>query len=157
MTCVPFQPTAAERFRSIALFSVLWTIVVLSAFSAHKEYRFLLPILPMAISLAAWSLNCWDDATRPRSDPSDAFLHGHPVKNKCLGPRKAAAFIALAHAIGFVYLSRWHQHGPIGIMEALADHMAKHHGPDGRSSLTDLSHVRLAKLRPLSPCLVCRK
>jgi hypothetical protein len=80
-----------QQHLSALVFTLLWTVAVLSASSAHKEFRFLLPLLPLVAPIAAAGL----------------LVAGRWVG----GVARLAAVVLLIHVPVAWYLSRWHQHG----------------------------------------------
>ncbi len=84
--------------------------------SAHKEFRFLLPLLPPASALAGAVLAALHDAAPP---PGLRALPGWLPRGKRFA-RTLAALIAVLHAVAALYLSLVHQSAPGPAMAFLA-------------------------------------
>lgn len=82
------------------IFTVLWTVAVLSLVP-HKEFRFLLPLVPMAVFVSSGALGKWSIKA------STTILYA------------VGAFLIVAHSGALIFLGRFHNVGPIDTMTAL--------------------------------------
>ncbi|DBA00349.1 TPA: hypothetical protein N0F65_000534 [Lagenidium giganteum] len=114
-TSLPFflvgQFTAPRSKRELA-YVIWWTMLVYSK-TAHKEFRFVLPLLPAAHVYAGFCI---------RNLAAAAYTKIHPTTQRRL--TAFAIFLTIVpNAIASVYLSRWHQRGPLEVIDFLAQEL----------------------------------
>ena len=86
----------------LPLFCCLWTVMIFS-FNPHKEYRFILPILPILLIYCGLGL----------------FYIFNKYGNKVM---KYILFIILTtNGFAALYLCTWHQHAPISVLNYLSN------------------------------------
>ena len=86
----------------LPLFCCLWTVIIFS-FNPHKEFRFVLPILPVILIYCGLGL----------------FYVYKTFGNKVM---KYVLFLILStNGFAACYLSTWHQHAPISVMNHLTN------------------------------------
>ncbi|XP_059620266.1 GPI mannosyltransferase 3-like [Phlebotomus argentipes] len=93
--------------RLILVISIGTTLVVFSALP-HKEFRFILPILPMCLYLSADHLSHWS----------------HKASNRTLWA--AALTLLVGSALPAAYLGQYHQRGTVEVMPVLAKIAREH-------------------------------
>ncbi|XP_046405378.1 GPI mannosyltransferase 3 [Ischnura elegans] len=86
---------------SVLLFDIAWTTFLFSLLS-HKEFRFILPVLPMALYISCRCLSKWSG----------------PAKNSWLWAVGAALLVG--NAVPAVYFGYYHQRGTVDVMDYLA-------------------------------------
>ncbi|CAN0302267.1 unnamed protein product, partial [Ectocarpus fasciculatus] len=87
--------------------------------SPHKEFRFLLPVLPIAHAYAGQAVSAFltpAAAAGPASSSQGGFP---PQRRRRLGTAIAVALFFL-HVPAAVYLSVWHQGGALAAVDAAA-------------------------------------
>mmetsp|Transcript_21034 Transcript_21034/g.27199 ORF Transcript_21034/g.27199 Transcript_21034/m.27199 type:complete len:543 (-) Transcript_21034:234-1862(-) len=123
--CGPFVPLtlmgswwAGKRASGLA--AVAAWFVVIHSLSAHKEFRFLLPILPICNIYAGYAA-----AKLTASDNHKKNEQGKGYQNTfSIGRLFVATSVLLNIAAGF-YFSNYHQRGPLLAVEALASEISK--------------------------------
>lgn len=88
------------------LWSAAFAVLMLSLVP-HKEYRFLLPLMPLVVPAI-----------------------GHAIARSLRTvrtPRLLLAVLFVLNAAPALYLSRWHQRGPMEVMDVLAERISKEH------------------------------
>lgn len=97
-----------SRHRNL-LFVILWSLIVYSCLG-HKEFRFLLPVLPLCLCIAGDYIAFYLAACAKRSD-------------RPLGFRRKVIFLMLLipNLVALVYLGVIHQRGPLDTMQALRE------------------------------------
>ena len=105
----------------MTILGIVITYTILHSFSEHKEFRFLLPILPLIILLAGHAMAEFFDAAR------DTCLKN--LKNVTL------IGIALLNFPHLLYLGTIHQKGPIAVNKYLTDTIA--------TSMQRMEHINI--------------
>ena len=91
------QGALGRRFTALVLFCIVWTVALLSISAAHKEFRFILPLLPLSMPVIAQALHALNDGAVKRGTVRWGTI--------------AAIGVAAIHGVAVVYVSLWHQHG----------------------------------------------
>lgn len=91
----------------VLFFAILWTVVVYSMIP-HKEFRFILPLLPMMLFIATVWLTDWKK--------QNSFGY-RPIFMK--------VFLILGSVIPFLYCGIVHQRGTLDVMKILAEESTK--------------------------------
>ena len=112
-------------------YAMLWAMIIYS-FGGHKEFRFVLPLLPMALVYCGYALDviCRAASKWKEKSPSPAAVQW--------GQRSVAVIVAV-NAVMAAYLSFVHQKSPISVMRFLRN--------EGISNSRDLKRVHF-----LMPC-----
>lgn len=104
------EPTSLKtRF---AVLGIITPYVILHSFSAHKEFRFILPILPLILVLAGHALTKLFDAAIS-------------AKSKILTQSRGIVAIIILNFPQLFYLGVVHQRGPIAVNQYLTDTISK--------------------------------
>lgn len=90
--------------------------------SPHKEFRFLLPVLPIAHAYAGQAVSAFLATTATAGPAAASNRQGLPPQRRrwWLGTAIAVALFVL-HVPAAVYLSVWHQGGALAAVDAVAE------------------------------------
>lgn len=91
--------------------------------SPHKEFRFLLPVLPIAHAYAGWAVSTFIARAVPASKSTSSRSSDHPARpEKRQQLRRAITAVGLLflHVPAAIYLSVWHQSGALSAVDAVA-------------------------------------
>ncbi|KAG8227894.1 hypothetical protein J437_LFUL008208 [Ladona fulva] len=91
---------------SVLLFDIAWTIFFFSLMS-HKEFRFLLPLVPMALYICCRRMSQWS------RQPSSKVLW------------LIGLTVTIANAVPALYFGLYHQRGTLDVMEFVAQEASK--------------------------------
>ncbi|CAN0060025.1 unnamed protein product [Ectocarpus fasciculatus] len=97
----------------------LWFLVYHST-SPHKEFRFLLPVLPIAHAYAGQAVSAFLTPAAAAGPASSSQGEFPPQRRRRLGAAIAVALFFL-HVPAAVYLSVWHQGGALAAVDAVAE------------------------------------
>ncbi|CAM9301770.1 unnamed protein product [Choristocarpus tenellus] len=129
---------------------IVWLVVwflVCHSFSPHKEFRFLLPILPLAHALAGeatWSF--LTGRAKRRVESSAANKQGMQGRGR-YGAMATVLVLVSLHVPTAIYLSTVHQRGPLAAVEAVARRLLAVEagrtevGWDGANEMSDKGEV----------------
>eukprot|EP00752_Nemacystus_decipiens_P002501 g2350.t1 len=95
--------------------------------SPHKEFRFLLPILPIAHAYAGWAVSTFvGSAVRPASKSTsssrspDLAARARAERQQLRRAKTTAVGLFLLHVPVAIYLSVWHQSGALSAVDVVA-------------------------------------
>eukprot|EP00903_Cladosiphon_okamuranus_P015163 g14021.t1 len=105
----------------------VWFLVYHSS-SPHKEFRFLLPVLPIAHAYAGWAVSALIARPSPPSSksssncssPSSLDLARAQKRQREGRSSTIAAALFFLHVPAAIYLSVWHQSGALSAVDAVA-------------------------------------
>ncbi|XP_049833004.1 GPI mannosyltransferase 3 [Schistocerca gregaria] len=107
---ITYKQDKARNVCLVLFFVILWTVLVYSMIP-HKEFRFILPLLPMMLFIATFWLTVWGKR--------NSFGY-RPIFMK--------VFLILGSVIPFLYCGIVHQRGTLDVMKILAEESAKNPG-----------------------------
>jgi len=122
----PFSSSAATSLWLLAFVVIIYPLGL--SLSPHKEFRFLLPVIPLAFVLAgAATVNdiLPSSSSSSPSSPTPSSSHSPNKRNRRRHKKRhpfllPVLLLVLTHAPVALYFSRVHQRGPIDVMSYLS-------------------------------------
>jgi phosphatidylinositol glycan class B len=104
---------------------IIATYLLLHSISAHKEFRFILPILPLLCIMGGRTL--------------EEELSGGKKKRRRLLRILVIAVVVVANLIAFAYLGIIHQRAPLEVNKAIVQRISQEYGGDSTSESSRIS------------------
>jgi phosphatidylinositol glycan class B len=114
----------------LALLGIIVPYIVLHSFSSHKEFRFLLPILPLICILAGYAISRMVKVAEDAATQSSEGC-GYTMSGRCFPtlPKLLLVALILLNYPQLFYLGLIHQRGPIAVSRYLVSVIEKEDPP----------------------------